>query len=70
MNSLPQNPNNQRGVAPGQQRVIYLMVNESLNLCKRQVRVVSAPADREIFAVELSAKKSELFLKLETRSRK
>ena len=50
VNSVPQNPNSQRSVAPGQQRVIYLMVNESLILCKRQVRVARAPADREIFA--------------------
>ncbi len=50
VNSVPQNPNNQRSVAPGQQRVIYLMVNESLILCKRQVRVARNSADREIFA--------------------
>lgn len=57
VNSVPQNPNSQRSVAPGQQRVIYLMVNESLILCKRQVHVARAPADREIFAAWVFSQK-------------
>lgn len=35
---VPQNPNSQKSVAPGLQRVIYSMVNESLILRKRQLR--------------------------------
>lgn len=62
---VPQNPNSQRSVAPGLQRVIYSMVNESLILRKRQLRV--APAAGGSFC---RPKTSELFLKRETRSRK
>lgn len=62
---VPQNPNSQRSVAPGLQRVIYSMVNESLILRKRQLRV--APAAGGSFC---RPKTSELFLKQETRSRK
>lgn len=52
---VPQNPNSQRSVAPGLQRVIYSMVNESLILRKRQLRAASGSFCRP--------KTSELFLK-------
>lgn len=59
---VPQNPNSQKSVAPGLQRVIYVMVNESLILRKRQLRAARGSLCRP--------KTSELFLKRETRSRK
>lgn len=62
---VPQNPNSRRSVAPGLQRVIYSMVNESLILRKRQLRVAKAAGGSFC-----RPKTSELFLKRETRSRK
>lgn len=52
---VPQNPNSQRSVAPGLQRVISSMVNESLILRKRQLRAASGS--------HCCPKTSELFLK-------